>query len=187
MRLFVALIPPEELRRDLERQGQRLQALCGRGKMVPWENIHLTLAFLGETDRGSGVERAMKRAAGAPFSLRTTCFGRFPQKKGEIWWMGVEESAPLLALRRRLVQALGEEEVWLDDSRPFQPHLTLGRGLKPENGTDLVPQLFFSPSNTWHVEEVALMESRRDAGVLKYTPLVRLPLKENGDAWKNPL
>ena len=71
MRLFVALVPPEEVRRRLEAEGRALRGLCGGGRMVPRENLHLTLAFLGETDRRRAAERAMDRAAGAPFSLAT--------------------------------------------------------------------------------------------------------------------
>lgn len=176
MRLFVALVPPEELRRDLERQGRGLRALCQRGRMVLWENIHLTLAFLGETDRRAGAERAMERAAGAPFSLPTTRPGRFSGKKGDLWWMGVEERPPLLALRRRLVRALGEEGVWLDDAKSFRPHLTLGRDLRPLPGADLTAWAAACPTCTWRVEELILMESRRDEGGLRYIPLSHRPM-----------
>lgn len=178
MRLFVALVPPEELRRALERQGRGLRALCERGRMVPWENIHLTLAFLGETDRLVGARRAMARAAGAPFSLRTACPGRFSGKKGDLWWMGVEESPPLLALRRRLVRALEEEGVWLDDTKPFRPHLTLGQDLRPRPGADLTAWADACPRRDWRVGELTLMESRRDEGGLHYIPLARRPLEK---------
>lgn len=178
VRLFVALVPPEELRRDLERQGRGLRTLCQKGRMVPWENIHLTLAFLGETDRRTGAERAMERAAGAPFSLYTARPGRFSGKKGDLWWVGVEECPPLLALRRRLVRALGEEGVWLDDTKSFRPHLTLGRDLRPLPGADLTAWAAACPTDTWRAEELILMESRRDEGGLRYIPLSRCPMKK---------
>lgn len=178
MRLFVALVPPEELRRDLEQQGRKLRALCQKGRMIPRENIHLTLAFLGETDRCAGAERAMVRAAGAPFSLRTSRPGRFSGKKGDLWWMGVEESPPLLALRRRLVRALGEEGVWLDDAKSFRPHLTLGRDLRPLSDADLTVWAAACPQYEWRVKELILMESRRDTAGLRYIPLIRRPLEE---------
>ena len=178
MRLFVALVPPEGLRRDLERRGEELRGLCRRGRVVPWENIHLTLAFLGETDRRDAVERAMGRAAGAPFSLHTARPGWFPGKKGELWWMGVEVSPPLLALRRRLVRGLGEEGVWMDDRKPFRPHLTLGRDLCPMDGAGLEGWAAACPVGVWRVREMTLMESQRDAGGLRYIPLSRHPLKK---------
>lgn len=177
MRLFVALVPPEALRRMLEGQGKVLRDRCMSGRMVPWENIHLTLAFLGETGRLQAVERAMKSSAGASFSLRTASPGRFPGKKGDLWWVGVEESPPLRALRRRLVRALEEEGVWLDDAKPFQAHLTLGRNLRPLPGADLTVWTAACPVSQWRVEELTLMESRRTSGgSLRYIPLLRCPL-----------
>ena len=176
MRLFVALVPPEKLRRALEEEGRALRALCGRGRMVSRENLHLTLAFLGETDRRRAVERAMVRAAGAPFSLATAPPGRFPGRKGELWWMGVAERPPLLALRRRLIRTLGEEDVWLDDVKPFRPHITLGRDLRPLPGADLSAWAAACPAETWQVTAMTLMESRREADGLRYIPLFRCSL-----------
>ena len=178
MRLFVALVPPEEFRRDLERQGRGLRALCQRGRMVPWENIHLTLAFLGETDRRAKAERAMERAAGAPFSLHITRPGRFSGKKGDLWWMGVEVCPPLLALRRRLVRSLGEEGMWLDDTKSFRPHLTLGRDLRPLPGADLTTWAAACTPGAWQTEELILMESRRDESGLRYRPLSRCSMEK---------
>ena len=163
MRLFVALVPPEGLRRDLERRGEELRGLCRRGRVVPWENIHLTLAFLGETDRRDAVERAMGRAAGAPFSLHTARPGWFPGKKGALC---------------RLARGLTEAGVWMDDRKPFRPHLTLGRDLCPMDGAGLEGWAAACPVGVWRVREMTLMESRRDAGGLRYIPLSRHPLKK---------
>ena len=176
MRLFVALVPPEKLRRALEEEGRALRALCGRGRMVSRENLHLTLAFLGETDCRRAVERAMARAAGAPFSLATAPPGRFPGRRGELWWMGVAERPPLLALRRRLIRALGEGDVWLDDVKPFRPHITLGRDLRPLPGADLSAWAAACPAEPWQVTAMTLMESRREADGLRYIPLFRCSL-----------
>ena len=176
MRLFVALVPPEEVQRRLEAEGRALRGLCGGGRMVPRENLHLTLAFLGETDCRRAVERAMARAAGAPFSLATAPPGRFPGRRGELWWMGVAERPPLLALRRRLVRALGEEDVWLDDAKPFRPHITLGRDLRPLPGAELSAWAAACPAASWQVTAMTLMESRREADGLRYIPLFRCPL-----------
>ena len=178
MRLFVALVPPEGLRRSLERLGRELYGHCGGGRMVPWQNIHLTLAFLGECDRPRAAELAMGRSAGAPFSLRTGRPGRFPGRRGDLWWMGVEESPPLWALRRRLVRALGEEGLWLDDTKPFRPHLTLGRDLPAGCAPGVEAWAGSCPAYPWHVGEMTLMESRREAGGPRYIPLFRRPLRK---------
>ena len=121
MRLFVALVPPEGLRRDLERRGAELRGLCRRGRVVPWENIHLTLAFLGETDRRDAVERAMGRAAGAPFSLHTARPGLHP---------GHEPRRTLLPTELTMEESEELARLWfrkLEGLCRFRPALALDR------------------------------------------------------------
>lgn len=121
MRLFVALVPPEGLRRDLERRGEELRGLCRRGRVVPWENIHLTLAFLGETDRRDAVERAMGRGAGAPFSLHTARPGLHP---------GHEPRRTLLPTELTMEESEELARLWfrkLEGLCRFRPALALDR------------------------------------------------------------
>ena len=63
MRLFVALVPPESLRRDLDAALAPARDSI-RGRWVPWENLHFTLAFLGEVDGAQlpEVTEAVSRA-----------------------------------------------------------------------------------------------------------------------------
>ena len=90
--------------------------------------------------------------------------------------MGVEARPALLALRRRLVRALREEGVWLDDAKPFRPHITLGRDLRPLPGAELAAWAASCPAEPWQVRAMTLMESRREADGLRYIPLYRAPL-----------
>ena len=176
MRLFIAVDLPEPWKDALDQAARRLAAGSRQGTFTRRENFHLTLAFLGETDRRRAAERAMDRAAGAPFSLATAPPGRFPGRRGELWWMGVEARPALLALRRRLVRALREEGVWLDDAKPFRPHITLGRDLRPLPGAELAAWAASCPAEPWQVRAMTLMESRREADGLRYIPLYRAPL-----------
>ena len=128
MRLFVALVPPEGLRRDLERRGEELRGLCRRGRVVPWENIHLTLAFLGETDRRDAVERAMGRAAGAPFSLHTARPGLHP---------GHEPRRTLLPTELTMEESEELARLWfrkLEGLCRFRPALALDRAVRTMKG-----------------------------------------------------
>ncbi|MBY5925041.1 RNA 2',3'-cyclic phosphodiesterase [Halomonas denitrificans] len=49
MRLFIALLPDDALRKRLGALSESLEADCG-GRRIADANIHLTLAFLGEQD-----------------------------------------------------------------------------------------------------------------------------------------
>ena len=51
MRLFIAVSFPAPLREQLRQAAGRLQGQCLRGRFTLTDNFHLTLAFLGETER----------------------------------------------------------------------------------------------------------------------------------------
>ena len=69
MRLFIAvsLSPPV---REALLAAQRELRRQGRGAFPPPENLHLTLAFLGETDRPAQAEAALNAVSGRPFLWR---------------------------------------------------------------------------------------------------------------------
>ena len=71
MRLFVAVTPDDAMRRAVLQVQRSLAAGLTRGSLTRAENLHLTLAFLGETppERVEAARRAMQAAAGVPFSV----------------------------------------------------------------------------------------------------------------------
>jgi 2'-5' RNA ligase len=165
MRLFVALNFSDGTR-------ARLAALAGdlaSGAFVPPENLHLTLAFLCEC--GAAQASAARAAVGGvefgPIDVRFEMVGRFRREGGDIWWLGVSECAPLMDLRRSLVDALAANG-FAPDGHRFRPHVTLARrapaGLGPRS---IEP---FSPFGET-VRRMDLMESRRVEGRLTHTAI----------------
>ena len=67
MRLFFALWPPPATARALEDWTRKVMEQTG-GKPMHAENIHLTLAFLGEAEPGKAIAAA-KRVRGTPHAL----------------------------------------------------------------------------------------------------------------------
>lgn len=96
MRLFLAVRFAGEMRKSLSDCTEQLKAAALRGRFTSGENLHLTLAFLGETDREEDVRRAMDSVAAPPFELRTGGLGRFP--RGGVCWAGTEPCPPLFDL-----------------------------------------------------------------------------------------
>jgi 2'-5' RNA ligase len=99
------------------------------------ENLHLTLAFLGEVEpaRIPGLEAALRReAAGAtPFPARTAAAGAFPSHGAlRVVWLGVEPAAAFVELAR-VARAACTEAALPFDGKPFAPHLTLARCKTP--------------------------------------------------------
>jgi len=168
MRLFIAINFNNAMRARLLALRNELRGKSVRGNFSEPENLHVTLAFLGECDAKQTA--AAKSALGAvgfePFEIAVDCVGRFKRDGGDIWWAGLRDSEPLLTLRRDLTGRLVNEGFVLD-RRDFSPHITLGR----EVATDAEP---------WKIEPFGemisaseLMKSERIGGKLKYTPIAR--------------
>ena len=132
-RTFVAIFPPQEVREQtLVRAAQNLRT-SGDFRLVGQEKIHLTLKFLGdvaEQDLGT-IEKALQPLGEShdPFEASTSAFGAFPsEQKARILWAGIERGSDhreqLIAetVENLLVPAGFDRE-----SRPYVPHLTLGR------------------------------------------------------------
>ena len=177
MRLFIAVNFSDETKAQiLEVQGQ-LRSLSLRGSFTRLENLHLTLAFLGETPEEKLpalfqiLESGHPRAAGwpPPFEIIFNRTGCFTHSRKELWWIGADRDAPGLplieTLHSQLLDRLSEAGFSVD-IRPFSAHITLGREIKH---TD--PIILNCPDITVSVDRISLMKSERVRGILTYTEL----------------
>ncbi len=121
-RLFVALELPEIVADALT----VLQSGIDGARWVKPENFHLTLAFIGKTDR-HGFSAALDALAGisAPaFEMRLSGVGVFGDKKPHAVWAGVASSPELMHLQAKVETALRRADFALE-KRKFKPHVTL--------------------------------------------------------------
>ena len=166
MRLFIAINFPDAVKDRLE---SAVQALRRQGVKASWsrrENLHLTLEFLGEVERAAPVITAMERVKAQKFSLRLTNSGRFRREGGDIFWLGVARSEPLMRLQAELHQSLRREGLRLE-KRPYRPHLTLARRLRDRGETVLTQPV----PDAVPVRGISLMRSDRVEGKVQYTEL----------------
>ena len=170
MRLFVAITLPPEAKKQLSQVQAVLRSL-GDGSFPSEQLLHLTLAFLGQTNNTSGAKRALEAVTCAPFELTIQTLGKF----GSLYWAGCAPSEPLNRLQRELCQQL-RLEGFLLEGRPFRPHLTLCRRYRPFAPLNLSGLAEALGSISVGVESVSLMRSERIDGRLQYTPLVTHPL-----------
>ncbi|MBQ2830321.1 MAG: RNA 2',3'-cyclic phosphodiesterase [Oscillospiraceae bacterium] len=166
MRLFVAVRFSDATEKAL---GSAMNALRrqGRGNFTRAENLHLTLAFIGEVKSPDAAIAAIGAVRGAPFTMRLEKLGSF----GDLYWVGCEKSPQLTALQHEVCACLQKEGVSFD-KKPFNPHLTLCRKYIPftQIQPHFIERALGSPCET--VEEIVLMESSRDEkGWLVYTPV----------------
>jgi 2'-5' RNA ligase len=139
LRLFVAVpLPPEVL----TRAGALLARLAASGtRQVRWADprrLHLTLAFLGAAvteDRVPAIATALDRACPgfAPFLVACGGLGRFPAAgRPRVIWLGLRHGESALVHLQAAVADAIEPLGFPRESRPWQPHVTLGR--LPDHG-----------------------------------------------------
>ena len=133
-----------------------------RGNFSPEENLHLTLAFIGEYPDSEDVLSALSGIEIRPFTITLDRCGSF----GDLWWAGTEHSSALEAIVRRVRRALAENGIPFDRKR-FSPHITLIR--RAENGS---PAEIRPVSMT--VDHISLMRSDRGKQGMIYTEVGRL-------------
>ena len=154
MRLFVSINLSKETRGQLSAVRDILHTQ-GNGSFTSEENLHLTLAFIGETNCIDQAKRALQSVNASPFTLRFDRIGQF----GTLYWAGVCENVSLRAVQAKLI-AHFRAEGFLFEEQEFIPHITLVRHFIPNANLSLVSaeQLLFQIEEP--VREIALMLSR---------------------------
>jgi RNA 2',3'-cyclic 3'-phosphodiesterase len=131
VRAFLALSFDEAMRERLAEALQRLRRDVAGVRWLSPETIHLTLRFLG-TSTPEALERvsidvAQASRACPPCEARVEGAGFFPSHgPPHVIWAGLVLPPPVLALQaacERAAVAAG----FVPESRPFRPHVTLGR------------------------------------------------------------
>ena len=164
MRLFIAVNFTDETRACLLALRDALRAQSPRGNFSLPENLHLTLAFLGECDarQAAAAKKATAAVEFAPLEIAIDRVGRFRRDSGDIWWAGVRETPALMALQRDLTERL-RAAGFAPERRRYSPHITLGR----EVVTNAAPR-DIEPFGEI-VDKIDLMKSERVDGKLTYT------------------
>lgn len=158
MRLFLAINLSSEMKAALTKAQRTMYDRGVRGNFTPEENLHLTLAFIGEYPSAEAVMDALSGVTITPFALALDGVGCF----GDLWWAGLRESAALTAVVRRIRRALAEGSIPFDRKR-FSPHITLIRkASRDAAGIAITPE-------TMTVRTISLMSSRRGRNGMIYT------------------
>ena len=172
VRSFIAIELPADVRAELASIEEKLKVR--RHPFVKWvdpESIHLTLKFLGSVSGETIPEivEAMSLVAQpvSPFTLQIGGTGAFPNwQRPQVVWVGVGgEMGRLTTLQRELEAALSPLG-FPPESRPFSPHLTLGRlreRVTPEDRRRFglwAQSVKFGASLSFEVNAVRLMKSQ---------------------------
>ncbi|WKZ82732.1 MAG: RNA 2',3'-cyclic phosphodiesterase [Acidimicrobiia bacterium] len=170
MRIFVAVSLDGETRHAL---AHALSAGVASipGKIVPPENWHLTLRFLGDVEEVA-CDRLLgclsESDLGGAFTLRWEGLGAFPRPdRATVLWVGVGAGLDRLEALEDATDAAIDRAGFPAEERPFNPHLTLSRIRPPQ---DLTAILASAPgvSIPMAVDRIGVFRSRLGEGAPRY-------------------
>lgn len=182
-RLFIAfdIVPAPETLEALQiiQRKMRLESI----RWVPFDNFHLTLKFLGNTDTGkiSGVTGELKKTLGqfSAFTIKLQGLGVFKNLRDpRILWMGCQGGTALYEIKQAVENALGNAGFAKDD-RSFNPHLTIGRITQIRNSNQLTEALAIYRDKVFQqdrIKEFILYESILSPDGSVYIPVDRFSL-----------
>ena len=166
MRLFTAICFDDETKNALFSAGKEAEKLSS-GNFTKKENLHLTLVFIGETERENEIKSALSEIEFPSFEIKTEGIGLF--EKG-ILYIGTEKNEKLEKLQKTVFEKLKTLGLEIEE-REYVPHITLARKFRPEedfSGAEIIKRL---PEKPVCVNRISLMKSERIGGELKYTEI----------------
>ncbi|MGH3041067.1 MAG: RNA 2',3'-cyclic phosphodiesterase [Gaiellaceae bacterium] len=141
IRLFAALPLPEDAVEHLAAWQHRELALSAGVRLVPPENIHVTLAFLGPrpaTDVGGivGVLRAAAEAAERP----VLAVSRYRETRSVAMLVFEDEAGRATRLAEAMGEGFERLGVYERESRRWLPHVTVLRFRRPPRLRPTLPE-----------------------------------------------
>jgi 2'-5' RNA ligase len=164
MRLFAAVLPPDDVAGELADEVAALRALPGADglRWTGRPGWHFTLAFYGEVDDAlvpdlsARLERAAHRTE--PFRLALRGGGQFGH--GRALWTGADgDVATLRLLADRAESAARKAGVPMGEHRRYKAHLTVARSREAVDVRPYVQALDAFASRAWTVAELTLVRS----------------------------
>ena len=151
--------------------------------------IHLTLKFLGDIDENitGRITAVIEEAAGSinSFQLKISGLGVFPNpRRVQVVWVGLTGELEKLGGLQKNIESGLVPLGFKAESRPFTPHLTLGRvreRARPEERQDLgrlIEGMSFETASSLNVDAVNLMKSQLTREGPIYTRLSSVELKQ---------
>jgi 2'-5' RNA ligase len=186
IRSFIAI----EVTRLLQvRLGELQKELKQAEADVRWAhpgNIHLTLIFLG-TVNNEFLEKITESlgpliAEWKPFALRIRGLGCFPSMRNpRVLWVGIDQGKEEVTSLQGAIEGKAAEAAFAKETRPFKPHLTLGRIQSPRSRgpfAQAVENLKEAEVGTFRASEVFLFKSELRPSGAVYTKLKTFPMNE---------
>lgn len=124
-----------ELESEINKTGAHL-------KLVKPDNVHITLKFLGETEKGliDEIEDIIKNAVEGvdPFNIKLVGTGVFPNPNYiKVVWIGIKQCELIGEIAQKIDESLSKLR-FKREKRGFSPHLTVARVKSAKNKDQLM-------------------------------------------------
>lgn len=191
-RIFLAVNLPEEVKTEIKNYEDRVKAELDRAcplpgksvvRLVDPENLHLTLAFLGNIKEEklenlySAVEKATQNQKSFKINLTRAFYGPLGKIPPRMIWLQIEPTEELGQLKKSLDRELeGAEGFYFTrEKRDFSPHITLARlntlawsRIEPEERPKIEEELNLeAPAESLEVMESELKKSGAEYSILR--------------------
>ncbi len=162
MRAFLSLTPDAETAMTIS----QWSALCWPmiERLVPVQNYHITIAFLGEIDgavQQSIVEDIENRNLGGAFALALNRVGYWPDAR--VLWLGSDKACEAANKLAQTCKQIANRSGVRVSGKKFEPHITLAR--KPVVAP---PAALIDPDFTVQFESLQLYQSILDRSGARY-------------------
>jgi 2'-5' RNA ligase len=186
LRTFVAIEIPAEVKAFLDGIASDLRKTRADVKWVRPEAMHLTLKFLGDTDKDliPVLERDLRPIFldFNPFEIAIAGLGAFPNlRRPRVIWAGLTEASRNLDVLAARIADKVQGHGFKKEKRGFNAHLTLGRIRSNRGQTELVDTVRQSLDMSgpgFVADHAVLFQSILKPSGAEYKPLCHFPFAE---------
>ncbi|MFH1074948.1 MAG: RNA 2',3'-cyclic phosphodiesterase [Candidatus Firestonebacteria bacterium] len=185
MRLFIAIHLSVEIKSEAERMIEYLETAKADVKWINKDALHITLKFLGETDKSrvKGIIPLLTDIAGktGPFSIVTGKAGAFPEiNNPKTLFTGLSSGKDNIIALSKIIDGILVKAAFKREKEPFNPHITLGRVRSASNLVKLSESLL---NANYHeieqkVDSFSLVKSELVGNKAVYKDLAEFKLTE---------
>jgi len=175
MRIFTGFCTNNETKSKVNEHIDFLKEKSVSGNFTHFNNIHLTLIFLGEINdkQYKSLVRAVENVEFSPFEIQFDRIGKFEARRGEkgdLYWLGMDNKSKELdfiykSLRNEI---MGENLAF--DGKSYKPHITLGRQIVLRDLEEDVCKKITTIN--FKIEKINIIRSDRMPNGVRYTKLM---------------
>ncbi len=177
MRIYIAINPPEKIKKEIKRVQDKLPEFVGKKESG---KLHLTLKFLGEIDKSTlkGVKERMAKIRLEKFEAEIGKIGYFDNRKSKahskkfIVWLHLKNCEKLQELVDDALSDLFEKE------RRFMGHITIARVKEVKNKEEFLKNVLSieTPKSKFIVDKFFIINSELESTESAHSIVEEFPL-----------